>query len=546
MSSSKATLAIYGIQDIEESDFPNLSHDHAVCLMQNGKVEQFFQLERISRKKRDNQLPQALFPILKKSKLLDAQRFDLVFVDNVVGRSFISSNGKIRFEAPLSTQLATKPEIGKSWWINQAHPAYAVNHELAHIFSCLPFYGSFRENSLLIHFDGGASLSNFSAWTWKKNQLHLVESHWDLEPVSKLFNANALSFALVKGDYKDRNSVPGKLMGFAAYGTYNPELLKWLEKHNFFENIWGNKKIFFEQAAKDFGYKKKSIDLHDSFIQDIAACIQHTFSETVLHKLEQLQALSGAKHLYYSGGSALNIVTNRLIGQSNLFDSIHIPPCPDDSGLALGAAAYVEQLKHGKVELHSPYLNNAFLDPSPLKDSLQEVAALIAKGEVVAICNGFGEVGPRALGNRSLIARADDKELAKKVSMQYKKREWYRPIAPIIREENLQFFSDDHQKGTLSHYMLTEFHIREAAYPYMKGTVHINNTARIQTVNFSQNAYIYQLLELLEKDYDIKALINTSFNYSGEPIVHTEEDAVRSAQTMGIPYLVINGALRKL
>ena len=186
MDKNKPTLALYGIQDRKNFKHPLYVHDHNLALMQEGKVLSFLQQERISRRKRDNSLHIHLKEILKNKKLL-GNDFDLVFVDNVVGRSFISRDGEARFEAPLNNRLSTGLEKGKCWWFGKEKEAWVLNHELAHLFSCLPFFGLFKENSLLVHYDGGASLSNFSAAIWKNKKFNWLEYHWDLKSFSTIY-----------------------------------------------------------------------------------------------------------------------------------------------------------------------------------------------------------------------------------------------------------------------------------------------------------------------------------------------------------------------
>ena len=165
MDKHKPTLAVYGIQDLGASETPLTVHDHGLALFAGGRLLKLLQLERRSRRKRDNGLHQQIYDILKEESLI-AGSYDLIFVDNVVGRAFISQQGNMRFEAPLSDGLKNTMEKGVCHWVNQSRDAYVLNHELAHIFSCFPFYGQFKENSLLVHFDGGASQCNFSAWHW--------------------------------------------------------------------------------------------------------------------------------------------------------------------------------------------------------------------------------------------------------------------------------------------------------------------------------------------------------------------------------------------
>lgn len=546
MDKTKPTLAIYGIQDRAEYEHPFYVHDHNLALMQNGKVSHFLQQERISRRKRDNSLHIHLKEILKRKKWL-GHDFDLVFVDNVVGRTFLLQSGEVRFEAPLRRSLATDLEKGKCWWFGREKEAWLLNHELAHIFSCMPFFGCFKENSLLVHFDGGASLCNFSAATFKNGQIKWVEYNWDLKSYSSIYNANALVFAIIGAKLAEQNAVPGKFMGFAGVGNYKPELEDWLISNSLFQDIWGKTSLFFKAAKNDWGVELKSFNQKNAFIQDVAATLQQIFIKQIVNKLKILQQKTDTKQLYYTGGSALNIVANTQIINSAIFNEVFIPPCTEDSGLALGAAAFAEWKKHGQIKPHSTYLNNWDIEnykPVHSEKTIKEVAAQLLEKKIIGVCNSTGEAGPRALGNRSILALANSKQLAKKLSMDIKGREWYRPLAPITLEKNTKYFTGLTKIHPLSKYMLLDFFVLPEKQNELIGACHADGTARFQTIfKRSENPFIYDLLLYLDEQYGIKALINTSFNAGGSPIVHTEEDALYAAKQMGLNGLVLNGKL---
>jgi carbamoyltransferase len=544
MNTRKPTLAIYGIQDRYEYEHPFYVHDHNLAFMQDGKVLHFLQQERISRRKRDNTLHLHLKEILKQKKLI-GNDYDLVFVDNVVGRTFLLSSGEVRFEAPLNRNLSTDLEKGKCWWFGEEKEAFVLNHELAHMFSCLPFFGNFRENSLLVHFDGGASLSNFSAATFKNGMLDWVEYHWDLKPYSGLYNANALVFAIIGAKLSEQNAVPGKFMGFAGLGNYLPELEEWLLKNNFFQDIWGRTSVFLEAAKKEWNVELKSFNQKSPFIQDVAATLQHIFVKQILRKLINLQVKTGTENLYYTGGSALNIVTNTQIINSGIFKQVFIPPCTEDSGLSLGAAAFVEWKKQGKVEVHPVYLNSWEIEDytvSFLPETIEKVARQLLAGKLVGICNGAGEAGPRALGNRSILALANSKSVAKTLSTEKKGREWYRPLAPVALEKNTKYFTGLDEIHSLSKYMLLDLLVLAEKQNEIAGALHADGSARFQTIfTRNENPFLFDLLTFMDDTYGIKALINTSFNVGGEPIVHTEKDALNSAKKMKLDSVVLNG-----
>lgn len=543
------TIGIYGIQDINNTIIPTMSHDHGICIMQNGKVLFNAQLERINRKKHSDAMPEMIYDLLKNKKLFN-QNCVLIFTDNVLGRSFINAAGNIRFEAPLSEKLHTSFEKGRLWWLNKQKEAFVLNHELAHIGSCLPFFGGFKNNSLMIHFDGGASLSNFSVWHYINGEIKNIKYDWNFKWLSGLFNSNALTFALVNAKPHDLNSVPGKFMGFASFGSYNEEIEDWLIQHNFFNDIWGSKKVFLEQVKLKFGLELKAITQKNKILQNIAATIHHIFVRELFNEIKTLQTLIKANYLYYSGGSALNIVLNTKIIKSELFKDVFIPPCCNDSGLALGAAAFYEWKKHGRIETGTPFLNNWGIEQYKSEFdhfTIKKVVELLLNKKIIAICNNYGEVGPRALGNRSIICLASSKKLAQKVSMTHKKREWYRPVAPIMLEKNCSYFANNNTVHHLANYMLMDFEIDKNKQKEIEGAVHVDGTARIQTISHkNDNPFMFEILNELDQKHNIKALINTSFNIKGEPIVHTIDDARKSAVNMKLDAVVLNGRLEVL
>lgn len=549
MSDHKLTIGVYGIQDINDSETPTISHDHGIAIFKNGKIIYSIQLERIDRKKHSAYLGDSIYNLLKSKKLL-TQPCNYIFVDNILGRSFINKQGNIRFEAPIKNILTPSVEEGKLWFLDKVRPAYAINHELAHIGSCLAFFGEFKNNSLLVHFDGGASLSNFSAWILNSDKIIPIEYHWDLKWLSTLYNANALVFGMVQAKQHELNSVPGKFMGFASLGKYSKEIAIWLKENSFFEHCWKSKKDFFASAKKQFGIEINHLDQKNPFVQNVAATIQGIFIDEVLKKIKTLQKETGTKYLYYSGGSALNILLNTEIIKANIFKDVFIPPCCNDSGLAIGAGAFFEWQTNKTIALHDPYLNNWDIEDynaSYSKKTIEKTARLLLEKKVIGVCNNMSETGPRALGNRSIISLASDKTLAQNVSMTHKQREWYRPVAPIMLEKNSKYFTGLKTIHHLSKYMLLEFDILPDRKEELIGCVHTDGTSRIQTIfSRADNPFMYDLLVYLDAEYKVRALINTSFNSRGEPIVHNTADAIKSAIGMKLDAVILNGELKTL
>ena len=272
--------------------------------------------------------------------------------------------------------------------------------------------------------------------------------------------------------------------------------------------------------------------------------MQGIFEKAIIQKIEQLQKKYKCEYLYYGGGCALNIVTNTKIVESGMFREVFIAPCCNDSGLSIGAAALMEIKKGNKIYQHNAYLCNVGLKEQNnyLNDKdIELTAKMLTEGKIIGICNGVAEAGPRALGNRSIIAIANNKELSLKISMDIKKREWYRPVAPIMLKKIAEQFTGQ-KMCELTKYMLMDYKIKTENQKIIEGVIHTNGTSRIQTIeNLSDNPFMYKLLNIMNEKYGIKALINTSFNIQGEPIIHTIEDAKNSARIMNLDGVVLNG-----
>jgi carbamoyltransferase len=229
--------------------------------------------------------------------------------------------------------------------------------------------------------------------------------------------------------------------------------------------------------------------------QDICASLQHEFTETSFKRLGQLQKRTGSTLLVLTGGCALNICLVSRLEESSLFQrGVMVPPCCSDTGLAVGGAAFVELLKGQRtqrtqlISKHPPYLVNVGL-PSAVNDApidadaahkcAAKLTRLLAGHKIIGICQGAAEVGPRALGNRSILA-LPTAALRDQVSLVMKKREWYRPVAPVMLLQNALQVTGRTTMPVTSRYMLSQFVVLPKYRSRMEGAVHHDGTARIQ------------------------------------------------------------------
>ena len=548
-------VSVYGIADRNRFTYPGFVHDHNFSVCDGDRLLTYCHLERETRVKYDNQFGQHAERLL-----LDDATFDVspetcfLYVNSFVGSGFLSERGRIRFDCLNRETDLLKPVRGYGWiqnkdWEGFEVEAWSISHEIAHAFSVVPFAGGLRENSLLISFDGGSSTGNFAAFHYKNGQLTQRESHWELSQLSKLFNDNGLSFGIIQAAPGEHCSVPGKLMGYASWGSRDEQVSKWLKAHDFFRDAWGDREQFQKEARANFNWQGTFGENKDPFLFTVAACMQDHFLKGILARIGSLAEQTGADYLYYAGGCALNIVANAELVSNGWFRDVFISPCCNDSGLSIGASAYWAFLHDRVISVSSPYLNNLHCSEtySFSQEDIMNTASALLNGEVIGVCNGAAEAGPRALGNRSILALADSKALADRVSMGIKEREWYRQIAPVMLEENARIATGLNKMHPLSTYMLLDFKIREEHIPSLAGVVHANGTSRIQTIRSRQdNPFIFELLSYLDHYHHVKALINTSFNGKGEPIVQTEDDARGSAVRMKLNGLVVNGKFQNL
>jgi len=546
------TVGLYGIRDTTHGSAPTYTHDHGIAIMREGRVEMVLALERWTRRKHDNRLDQYLHELLGAAGLGDEQvRF--VSVNAFVGDGFQTADGNLRIEPTAAVEIQSRLVPARvRWYPDGLRPRTAVGwglcHEFAHIASLLPFVGRFERDSLLVHIDGGASDSACSFWWWDGQEARLLESSWErLKAPVNNFNVNPLVRAILGLGSHEHLSIPGKLMGYAGHGTPTPRLRAWLEEHRFFLEGPEDPVALLALVNRRFGTRWESFNPQEDLCRDLCATLQHHFEESVSAEILGWQRRTGARHLYYAGGAALNIPTNARLEASRAFQSIHVPPCTNDTGLALGAAAWAEFLDRGEVGVHSPFLGRmgTELGEVPLGQA-DEVADLLAQGQVLGVCNGPAEIGPRALGHRSILARPDQAAVRRRVSETLKRREWYRPVAPVLlRHVAEQAFGAEVARSHLAPFMLGSWRLRPGWESRFAGVVHADGSLRAQVLREDDpdQRFLSALLTRLWERHGIAGLINTSFNGPGEPIVDRPEDALACARTLGLDGVVIHGSI---
>ncbi|MCP5048615.1 MAG: hypothetical protein GY940_15705, partial [bacterium] len=321
----------------------------------------------------------------------------------------------------------------------------------------------------------------------------------------------------VEGNFaKDNLSVAGKVMAYIALGTVRKELFdhfddvyqQCYDKPMGFANVFANE---FKNRIEGKGYSD----------EDILTSFHVYLEEMLIEKLEKKISRHGNKsrNLCMVGGCGLNIKWNSALRATGIFDTVYVPPFPNDSGSALGAACCTMFTKGPFKALHWDVYRGPDIIADPPHDgwkssncSLRQLATLLHKtNEPVVFLNGRAELGPRALGNRSILAAAGSPRM-KDILNKVKKREPYRPISPICLEDQAEAIFDP---GNRDPYMLFDHKLREEWVDKIPAIMHLDGTARLQTVNYDENPVVADLLMEYKKLSGIPLLCNTSANYKG-------------------------------
>ncbi len=353
-----------------------------------------------------------------------------------------------------------------------------------------------------------------------------------------------------------------KVMGLAPYGKLNTalyDLLKSTISVQGFVCQHSSKNLFTSLAALD--QFKRHAQEPISQAADLAYTGQYFFAELVSALLQHLQRETGCHQLALGGGCALNSAFNGQIKRRTGFAQVFIPSAPADDGTALGAAWLT--LHHDQPDLTiskkqplSPYLgstisadalskfiryNRSSLEIQHLPDNIcTRTAELLAKGQLIGWVQGRAEYGPRALGNRSILADPRFAATKDKINQTIKFREIFRPFAPsVLYEHAEEFFEHYHE----SPYMDKTLQIKATMQEKIAAVCHVDGSGRLQTVKQESNPRFYALINSFYQQTQIPMLLNTSFNVMGKPLVHTLEDALGVFLTSGLDALVVNNYL---
>ena len=537
-------------------------HDSAAALLKDGIVIAAVEEERFSRKKFDDDFPKkAIQWCLDETKIKPYQIDSVAFYDKPV----------LKFERLLDNYIAVAPRglysfldtipkwLHKRLWVKNdikkslkgfKGDIIFPDHHMSH--AAYAFYTSPFDEAAILSVDGVGEWTTASFGIAKNNSISLSNDIRWPHSLGLLYSAFTyfLGFKVNEGEYK--------LMGLSAYGKprYYDLILDNLVDVKDDGSIHLNMKYFAFTYDKVMTNKKfselfgvlprKKDEKMEQIHFDLGASIQKVLEEIILKMAKHIHEKTGMKNLCYGGGVALNGVANYRLLQEGPFENIFIPPSPGDAGSAVGCAQYAYYIHHKNISKNTKQDSSQkirenvytgpeytdeeikeFLDSKDInyetfdrESLLQNTAKLITEGNIVGWYQGKMEWGPRALGNRSILADPRNEKMKEILNEKIKHRESFRPFAPSIMEEHI---SDYFEMDIPSPYMLMVAKIKQPEK--IPAVTHVDGTGRLQSVSKDSNPLYYDLINEFYKITNVPVIINTSMNVMGEPIVNTPEQA---------------------
>jgi carbamoyltransferase len=311
--------------------------------------------------------------------------------------------------------------------------------------------------------------------------------------------------------------------------------------------------VYFGQNQPD--YQEQAVK--NQYYADIAASIQKVLENTLIKIASYLKKETGMKNLCYAGGAALNSKANYELLERKVFEDIFIQPAATDAGGALGAALWLWCQVLGREKpklLKNIYLGKSFPELEIIKsiennnlqykknddsELFEIIASRLSEGKVIGWFQAGAEWGPRALGNRSILADPRNPQMKNIVNMKIKFREPYRPFAPSILDEDIDEYIQREKEIHPDNYMLITYPVKKEKIRAIPAAIHVNGTARVQVVKKEMNLRFWRLIKTFKELTGVGAILNTSFNLKGQPIVNSPEDAVKTFLSSGIDMLVM-------
>lgn len=496
----------------------SLGHDAGVSYFEDGVLRFSIEAERLSRIKHDGRVDDALQHVLR-SAPVDTTEVDLIAVSTPFSHALL---GLPDLEVTLASVESGVPHHRTtSTLLGRPVDCVVVTHEVSHA-ALAAHYAGHSEGAVVLVNEGRGQITRSSLFRIEQGRLRWLEKD-PLPWYGNGFGWSALGYLFGFGKSP---SVAGKVMALGGYGRPRADVRELL--------LGVRRDVMNDPAAAQTVYQDLSerpqFARDFQTMADVIATFQTLFTEQVYQLLARHTGVPAGVDVALGGGCALNIVANAEL-RVRLGRDIAIPPACGDSGHSIGAGIYAMKYVLGQhVEPFGVYVNGrtehtgdsaavltaAGLSPIAYDDNT--AARTLADGGIVAFLEGAAEVGPRALGHRSLLGDPSTEGMRKRMSEELKRREWFRPLGAVIRDDRFaQLFP-----GQLpSPYMLFNYDVREGLFPEAR---HIDGTSRLQTLTRADHPRLHALLGKFEQLTGTAALINTSLNGPGRAIAQSSQD----------------------
>lgn len=440
------------------------------------------------------------------------------------------------------------------------------DHHLSHV--AYSYYTSNFDKATILSVDGVGEWETTSMYYGERNRLVKIGTVNFPHSLGMLYSSFTafLGFKPNEGEYK--------VMGLAPYGDskkYEKEFSKLIYPKgdsyeinmSYFTYDYSDEIMFNEKLSRLFKLPNRLPE--DELTQehkDIAAGLQSTYEKIFFHLLNNLYVKKQTHNLCLSGGCAYNGTANGKILKNTNFNRVYIPPAPSDAGSAIGSALhyyYSINLESNRIDNSYPYLGPHYTNDDVKKvleefendiwftkklhsEIIDDIAHEIADGNVVGWFQGRMEFGARALGNRSILANPRDPQMKSRVNRVIKKREGFRPFAPIVKlEEQFKYF--DYTESVP--YMNQVIQVRKEYQKDLPAITHVDGSARIQSLGYSSHSLMYKLLNKLESINEYPIVLNTSFNLKDQTMVLDPTSAIRTFLNCEMDTLVIHNYIIK-
>jgi carbamoyltransferase len=547
-------------------------HDSTACVVKDGKLVVALEEERLTRQKHTSVFPEQAITRCLEIAGLAAKDIDHIAISY---QPELDRHKKIVYGLRLGRRIRRfiQYDILHSWlkqrtfiaWLNTTFATdkkpkiHFVPHHNSHVVGS--FFVSPYESAALLSVDGWGEWATTFKGVGRGNTFQCLAQDYFPMSLGAVYEA-ATEFCGFRNNYDE-----GKTMGLAPLG--NPDIFSETVAKIFWINddmsvgvdlSYFDYQYYAQRCGKKFyetfgqpREKTKTARFEQQHL-DVAAAFQKQLEECILKMASQLRERTQEEYLVIAGGVALNSVANGRLVRESGFKDIYVMPAAGDNGTAIGAAYYVYNsiLGQPRTYVHdNPFVGTEYVN-STIKKILEEyklehqyipddkleimTADLLQRGHIIGWFQGCMEIGPRSLGNRSILANPTLPGMKDKINAQVKHREAFRPFAPSCPiEDTPRFF----EQNVADPFMLKVCRVQQDKQAVIPAVTHVDGTARLQTVHQETNPRFHHLIKEFEKLSGVPVLLNTSFNVMGEPIVESPVDAIRCFFSTGLDYLVL-------